>query len=125
MSLVLYAKRPEVSIAELEYMALRYVWEREKLNFAAVNLMQHTLVDWHRYAEWSEDDALMRQLEGIGVILKAADEGKYEDKKRLYKEHKLDWRKIYNVPGAHTLEDYIKAQEMYEEYKKENPEQEK
>jgi hypothetical protein len=86
--------------------------------------MQESMVKWHKYAQWHEDNSLMFVLGHLAKVLQMADEGKYNNMKGLYKQNGVNWRKVYNLPGARSAEDVARAQTMYEEYRKNNPEQE-
>jgi hypothetical protein len=124
VSIITLPKQPAISLNTLEYMVMCYVWEQEKMRVEAIRLMQETIVAWKKWADWSEDLDLIYVLQRLAAIIKWADEGKYDKRKALFKEKNINWRKVYDVPGARTYEDIAKAQETYEQYKRENPEQE-
>jgi hypothetical protein len=115
---------PEIGINDLEYMIMCYIWEQEKMSLDTIHLMQKLVVDWNKYAQWTENTDLMFILSHLSKILIAADEGKYLARKELYKQNNINWRKVYNIPGARTIEDIVKARKIYEQYARDNPEQE-
>lgn len=122
--LIIPAKKPEIELNILEYMVMCYVWEKELMRKEAIKLMQESMVKWHRFAQWHEDGALMFILSHLASIIKMADEGKYQNVKGLYKQNNINWRKVYNLPGARTQEDIEKAQIQYEVYRREHPDTE-
>lgn len=124
MSIVLKAKMPEIGINDLEYMIMCFIWEKEKMSLDAIKTMQKTVVDWKKYAEWTENTDLLFMLSHLSKILVAEEEGKYEARKQLFKEHKTNWRKVFNIPGARKIEDIVKARQMYEQYVRDNPDTE-
>lgn len=122
--IIIPAKKPDVELNILEYLVMCYVWEKELMRKEAIELMEKAMVKWHKFAQWHEDQALMFVLGQLSKIIIAADEGKYDKVKGLYKQNNINWRKVYNLPGARSAEDVEKARVMYEEYKKEHPETE-
>lgn len=124
MAIICKAKQPEIGINDLEYMIMCFVWEEEKMSLGAIHTMQKLLIDWNKYAQWTENTDLLFVCTHLAGILKAADESKYKARKELYKQNKVDWRKVYNIPGARSLEDIMKAQEMYKQYQREHPDTE-
>lgn len=123
------AKMPEIGINVIEYLIMRYCFEQETMSSEDIRTMMKGFLDWKQYAEWTENTDLLFILSHQAKIIKMADEGKYKARKGLFMQHypktwRKVWRKSLNVPGARTAEDIYKAEQLYEKYKKDNPEQE-
>ncbi|MFA5499480.1 MAG: hypothetical protein WC404_00195 [Candidatus Omnitrophota bacterium] len=116
-------------LSSLCVLVLRFIYERDKLNLDDIHRMKDSVIAWKQKLDL--DYSLNRVNEEeeyilgrIGYVLKSEEEGKFDERKKLFKDKGIDWKKFHKLPGAHTELDYIKANQAYEEYKKLNPEQE-
>ena len=145
MSLIRISPIEPTSIPDLRILALRYLYEEEKMSLEEVDLMRYSV---NYYADkireknekkasrfiilpGDEENHLTEQelaLKNIGELLVRIDSNTLEPKTKrsvlMAKFGLYNWRKKHNIPGAHNKEDYEKAQIMYEKYKEKNPEQE-
>jgi hypothetical protein len=122
MTLIIKPEPKMLTIKELEYFVLRYVWEQEKMTLDEIKSIFYSIKTYTSRAGRTLDQDIYFVMRHLSKIIVAADEGKYADRKALYKQNNIDWRKVYKVPGAHNLKDLIKAQETLENWEKSNPE---
>ena len=127
MSLIIIKSKEVLDIYSLFWTALRYIFEPEKLSANQIRMMEQSVVNWSQKIELDRDRQRVNEqeeylLQIIGTLLKGNMEGKFESRKKLYREHHLDWRKVYGMPGAHTQESFAKGKQIYEKWAKENPE---
>ena len=125
--LVIIKSKEALDIYSLFWTAVRYIFEPDKMSASQIRLMEQSVINWHQKISLDRDMQRVNEQEAylldvIGTILKGNMEGKFEARKKLYREHKIDWRKAYGMPGSHTVEDYAKGQENYNKWAKENPE---
>lgn len=69
------------------------------------------------------DEELMHQLQEVAKLYYLNMEGKFDERKKLFECHGIDWKKFHGVPGAVTEEDKARAQLEYDKLKKANPEE--
>lgn len=124
MSLIIIKNKDVLELNSLHNFVLRFIWEREKMSGDEIRLMQQSIINYKQHCDLTGDEELLYVISQMAVALKQAEEGKYEARKAIYREHGVDWRKVCNVPGAHTQKDLIIAQRNYERYKRENPDTE-
>lgn len=68
------------------------------------------------------DEELMHQLQEVAKLYQLNIDGRFNDRKSLFKEHQIDWKKFHGLPGAVSEADRARAQIEYEKLKKINPE---
>lgn len=129
MVLFIQKNKKAADLPYLYMLVMRSIYERHTMRADELRLMEESIVNWAQKIELDKtmqraDDREIILLEILGKLLKQDLDGAFDDRKKLYKQHKIDWRKAERVPGANTPEDILKAQQMYQEYKKQNPEQE-
>lgn len=129
MFLLRVTNKKAAALPSLYILVMRSIYERDTMRLDELNLMEDSIVNWAKKIEL--DEAMQRVngqerflLQILGKLLKEDADGLYEDRKRLYRDHKIDWRKAERVPGANTPYDLLKSQEMYRDYAAKNPEQE-
>ena len=121
---VLIRNKEALDLNSLDYFVMRYVWEQDLMTKDEIALLQKSIVNWHNHAQFAEDMDLMYVLGCLSKIIKWRDEGKYDAAISLYKEHGIDWKKVYNIPGAHTQADIVRARMNYEQYRRDHPDTE-
>ena len=110
------------SIDELEYVVMRYVWEKETMRSDEVKSMLKSIEHYLNIAGRTLNQDIYFVMRSLSQIIVDADSGKYADRKKLYKDHKIDWRKVYGIPGSRNPEEIAKAQEALKQWEREHPE---
>lgn len=119
-------------VAALPYLlrlVLKFVYEKNTMPIKEIHLMQDSMTKWKKKLDLNDamgrnDEPLRDMLQRLAWFLVEDEKGKFENRKKLFKEKGIDWRKFHHLPEAYTLAGLQKAKEVYEEYKKNNPEQE-
>lgn len=65
---------------------------------------------------------LHERLLEVAKLYQLNADGEFENRKKMFIEHKIDWKKFHRLPGSVTAEDRHKAQLALDEAKKANPE---
>lgn len=120
------------SAADLPYLyilVMRSIFERHTMKLEELKLMEESIVNWARKIELDQamqrvNDREMILVQLLGKLLKQDADHDFDDKKRLYKQHNIDWRKAERVPGANTPADMARGAQLYRDYAAKNPEQE-
>jgi hypothetical protein len=110
------------SINELEYMVMRYVWERETMRSDEVKSMLKSIEHFVEVAGRTLNQDIYFVMKSLSQIIIDADSGKYDDRKKLYKDHKIDWKKVYGIPGSRSPAEIAKAQQALREWERDHPE---
>ena len=80
----------------LHLFVLRYMYEKEKMTVADIDLMMHSIVSWAKKSLKTPDE--QKYLEHLGTLLNKAESGGYERRKALFKQHNIDWHKFERCP---------------------------
>ena len=96
MSLIKVKTKQVLTLPFLNIFALRYVYEKESMTVAEIELMMHSIVSWSKKAIIEEADK--KWLEYIGSLLDKEEKGKFEQRKDNFKRLNIDWLKFHNVP---------------------------
>jgi len=127
MTLIKVKNRATASLKLLTELVLRFVYEPDKMRADEILLMQDSINNWVNKIRLDKslervNDQEEYILERIAWMLKKDANREFEARKQLFKEHKIDWRKYHNLPGARTAESIFKAQKIKEDYDKRYPE---
>ena len=127
MSPLIIIKSKEVlDIYTLFWTTLKYIFEPQNMSVEQIRMMEESVVNWHQKITLDRDMERVNEQEAyvldiVGTLLKGNMEGKFEAKKKLFKDHHIDWRKAYKMPGAVTQKDIVRAKGYYDKWVKENP----
>ena len=110
------------SIDELEYVIMRYVWEKETMRSDEIKSMLKSIEHYTEVAGRTLNQDIYFVMKHFAKIIIDADSGKYEDRKRLYKDHKIDWKKVYGIPGSRSPQETAKAQQALRDWEQAHPE---
>lgn len=136
---MLIKKTTILNIPELCRTVLKYLYEEHLMSVNEIESMKRSVIHWMQKTKERKErmiellpDAVIHETEEE-IALEQAGDLLYKKESKdpalmrriaMVKDGRLNWRKYHNMPGAHTVESRLKAQKMYEEYKKKNPEQE-
>jgi hypothetical protein len=117
------------SLQYLIYLVLNYIYEPEKMKKENIRLMEESMVRWAQKLELDRsleklNDNEEYHIQRLALMLKKNAEGKFDARKKSFKDHKIDWRKVHRLPGAITIEGVVKAQRLYKDYAAKHKEQE-
>lgn len=93
--------------------------EKEKLakvQAADIRVFGRVIITEHKYYE--EELA----LQAAAKMISDNESGALDDRKALFKEHGIDWKKFHRLPDAYAPKDFHKGQLALAEAKKGNPE---
>lgn len=122
-----------LALLELVRLVQRYVYEQEKMTVDECNAMYKGIGDWGKRLKWLRDNQLVLSpnetqeeyiLERACFMIQKRETGGYEDLLKMFKENNIDWKKWLRLPGAYTEADLARAEQVYADYAKKNPEQE-
>lgn len=127
--LIRLVNKKAADLPSLYFLVMRSIYERSLMRADELHLMESSIVKWTQKLDLDRtigrlNDREQMLLEILGKLLMQDSQGLFDERKRLYKEHNIDWKKAERIPGANTFKDIFKAQEMYKDYKENNPEQE-
>ena len=117
------------SLQYLIYLVLNYIYEPEKMKKEDIRLMEESMVRWAQKLDLDRsleklNDNEEYHIQRLALMLKKNAEGKFDARKKSFKDHGVDWRKVHSLPHSRTIKDVMKAKEMYEKYKAKHLEQE-
>jgi thioester reductase-like protein len=108
-----------LNIKALHYEVIKFVFEKDKMKLVDIKFMMDSLVTWANHAKHTNDDDILYMVQMLSKILVDDESGKYDKRKRTYKEHGIDYRKAYEFPGSVTPADRARAKEQYLKWVKE------
>ena len=118
MPIIIVKNKEVLDLNSLHIAVLRFVWEKEKMTASEVDQMQHSIVRYKEHCDLTGNPDILFVIQSLAKILQQAEEGKFEARKAVYKEHGIDWKKVYRLPGAHNIRDLMRARQEYERYKR-------
>ncbi len=92
--LIKVAQKEAANLSLLRRLCLTYVFEG--LPLFERYLMEHSFKCWTKKVDITDDEK--KQLEYCAWILVRNEKGKFIKQKETYKEHGIDWRKVYHLP---------------------------
>lgn len=118
-------------VADLPYLmrlVLKFVYDERNMTIAEIHLMQYSIVAWSQKIALDKDlgrslEDEAEHVERIGWMLKQNEDGQFDRRKALFKEHGIDWRKFHRLPEAYVQADFDRAQEEYKKWCAEHPEE--
>jgi hypothetical protein len=114
------AKREVLNLHALHWEVLRFVFEESTMSLSDIKLMQLSILRWKNHAETTQDDDILYMLRMMSKILVDNENGLWDYKKKTFKENNIDWRKVYDMPGARTEKDCFLAEQSLAEWEKKN-----
>jgi hypothetical protein len=128
-------------------MVLKYVYDQKAMTRDNISDMMNSMVNWQEWISHEKDklvekygadyvykdprplgqkgtilDEMEFHIAGLAWLLQQNDEGKLHDRKIMFANHGIDYRKYYHLPESYKKEDFVKAQAALKECMKKNPE---
>ena len=88
-------------VADLPYLlrlVLRFIYEPEKMSLYETELMERSVVSWSNRLIKREGEQSI--IERIGWMLKKNQEGYFDKRKAMFREHNINWQKFHRLPEA-------------------------
>ena len=134
MSGIVVITNNPVSLQELARNVLTSIYAPDDMTYAEHIGMYNAIESWkekleRRRAEgWELSPGMTEeeiQLGECALMLVKDEKGDFDERKRLFKQHGINWKKAHGklFPEAYTEKDFIKGKEMYEKLKRERPEE--
>jgi hypothetical protein len=120
-------------LASLTRLVLQFIYEKDKMPLERTAFMEHSIVAWGKKLQNDKErNALIpgyepdyaEQLQWLGGMLKKDAEHEFDERKRMFSYHGIDYKKFHRLPGSNTEKDKALAQQVYAAYKAKNLEQE-
>ena len=115
-------KKYAFDLPTLRFYVLKFIYEKKTMPRHEIWAMEDSLVNWSRKVPI--EDVELEEIQSLGWMLQKNEEGAFDERKRLFKEKQVDWKKFHRLPGASTEKEIYLAKQAYREYAQKNPEQE-
>lgn len=145
MTLIIVKNKEVLAMPNLFRYVLKFIYDEDNMSREDIRIMRQNIVDWKSAIDIEEEKLMHHQgtelrlfgkiitnthkyseeqfhLQNMAKMLVDNDNGVYDDEKKTYKEHGVDYRKVWQLPEAYELKDFIKGEEILEQHKKDNPE---
>jgi hypothetical protein len=96
MPLIIVKTSDVASLPLLYRLVLRFIYERHAMRIEDIHLMMHSMIAWPKKSDITEEELFL--VQSYATMLKRDEEGKLDRRKRLFKEHGIDWKKFHKLP---------------------------
>ena len=117
-----------MSMQEISDMENSIVNWLKWINMRKGNLADKYGADWlkaHEMIEVGKKGTVLDEIENffqkLGWMLRENDLGHLDHRKKLFKDHKISYKKAFSLPEAFKPEDFVKAQEHLKKAMADNP----
>lgn len=93
MTLIRVRNQQVIPIPRLIRVVVRYVYEKDKMRLDEIHAMQDSIVGWANKVDLSEEERFL--VIRMGDMLKKDEMGEFDNRKKLFKEHGIDWKKFH------------------------------
>lgn len=113
-----------INLTALNRFVLRFIYEKHLMSIDEIRAMKDGLCAWAKKIELDRDLERLNEIEAeaiqkMGWMLQKEDEGFFENRKKLFRDKGIDWRKFHRIPEAYTQRDFEIAKELAEKDRKE------
>lgn len=132
MTLIKIRNHKVYDIQTLFRIVLKKIYEPEKMTSMEFDMMMSSINDWTNHIRLMGENkngmlsAIQNEqkimLEYIGNLLYEDEEGRYDNRKQMFAEKKIDYKKFHRLPESYKPEDFHEANRHLEEHKKRHPE---
>ena len=95
MTLIKISSNYLMSLRKLSRLVLKYIYENKKVTLKEKDNMMQGIMCWDQNKFKSESQELM--LQKLAGILKKNDEGKLENRKKLFSDKDIDYKKFHRL----------------------------
>ena len=122
MTLIKVKERTVLTIPSLFRQALRSVYELETMTVPEYDQMIESLDGWTKHFKLkyeglmglnSLDEENKEAIKQILIFIKQGQEGKLDQRKLMFKEKNIDWRKFHRLPESYTPADFAEGREIH------------
>jgi len=93
--------RMVVPIHQLGVLAVRYVYDKKHMKKDDIKMMRQSIVHWaNKIAKTGQEE---EDLQKIARFLKKDEAGKFDERKQLFKDHKINFMKFHRMPHLQEL----------------------
>jgi hypothetical protein len=96
--LIKVRKRKVASLPLLFRLVLKHIYEPQNMSLEEEEFMQRSFIGWHNKSFKNEDELYHLRMMA-GMVQDNAD-GKFEQRKALFKEHGIDYRQFHRLPES-------------------------
>lgn len=130
-------------IPVLVRLVLKFIYDRDHTTAQERNDMQSSLENWARYVNEKKDeiikkygltahysvpmglkgcpiDELELHVQRMAWLLVEDEKGKWDKRKKMFKEKGIDYKKFFRLPEAYTAEDFARALEILKKWNAEH-----
>lgn len=130
MTLIKVKERTVLDIPSLFRAVLKSIYELEKMTVQEHDQMIESIESWTNHIKYRRemgfnaiDEENAFALGMIGTLYKQDQEGKFNNRKIMFKEKNIDYRKYHRLPEAYRPVDFHNGQKALEEHMRTNPEE--
>jgi len=108
--LIKVKKYQVMTLPGLMRLVLRKVYEPWSLSSDDIDKLEYNVVQWSKKAvktPWEEETIM-----GISWMLVKDEEGRFDKRKKQFKDLGIDWRKFHRLPEAFTVKDLLHGKEL-------------
>lgn len=109
-----------LTLPELMRAVLKHIYEPQNMSLNEIENMQRSVIAWSRKVKPNEIE--VEAIERIGWMLQRDQEGLFDERKRLFKEKGIDYRKFHRLPEAYSMKDFETGLRLVREWNEKNPE---
>lgn len=133
MTIINIKRKTVADLPSLTRLVLQFIYDQDNMRLEAIHLMQDSLIGWSEKLALDKrmnegiigyEAVYAEQLQWLGMMLDKNDRHQFDERKRMFRIHKIDYKKFHQLPGANTEKDLYLAQQVYKAYAAKNPEQE-
>ncbi len=128
MTLIQVKNRTVLAIPSLFREVLRSIYALESMTPMEHDTMMYSIEGWTKHLKYKKEMGLSAVDEETKVslmimmsLIKLDQEGKLDQRKAMFKEKGIDYRKFHRLSEAFTQEDFDKGARALEKHKKDNP----
>lgn len=112
-------KKHVASLSHLMRLVLKQVYEPHNMSLEEERLMQTSFVAWSRKTKIYDNEQHL--LEELAWIIDADQKGQFDERKALFREHNIDYKKYHRLPEAFTDQDFREGKIVLDRWNRQNP----
>ena len=129
MSLIKIINRKVLPLPAVWRLVLKLIYDYKNMSVAEETQMRESIKHWKNHIEYKSEiglDAVNEEhkmmLEIIRGHIQQDMDGSLEKRKRMFRQHNINYKKFYRLPEAYKKEDFVHGEKVLQEHMKTNPE---
>ena len=118
--IIRYKDKSFVAMPVLARLVGKFIFAKNEMTQDEFKMLDKGLNEWLSAVNLDEDEKY--EAKYLANLIIEDQKGKYDVRKAVIKEHKLDWRKCLRFPEAYVAEDFIRGQKVLDQWNRDNPE---